>query len=126
MNVFCVGLVLMSATVFGWTLNTGTYELSGGNSSRNGTGYQGEVIIAPQGQNYSVIWKVVSRQAQIGVGILKDDILSVSFVDTDNPAFWGVASYRVGPWGELEGTWTSNDGTTQKPEILIWKNSFTY
>ncbi len=114
------------SSVFAWTLKTGTYDLSGGNSSWLGSGYQGEVVIAPQGDNYQVIWRIGSRQAQIGVGILKDDILSVAFVDASNPAFWGVVSYRVGPWGELEGVWTSSEGVTQKPEYLVWKNSFIY
>lgn len=125
MKSLFVLFLAVTTSVFGWTLKTGTYELSGGNSWY-GSGYTGEVVIAPQGENYSVIWRVGAKQAQIGIGILQDDILSVSFVDASNPSFWGVASYRVGPWGELEGTWASSEGFSQKPEILVWKNSFIY
>ena len=116
----------MASGVHAWTLKTGTYHLSGGNSEWGGSGYQGEVVIAPQGDNYSVTWYVGSKQTQAGVGILQDDILSVAFVDFSNPNFWGVASYRIGPWGELEGRWTSHEGRTQKPEHLIWKNHSLY
>ena len=122
---FLIAMLLVSST-YAWTLKTGTYDLSGGNSSWSGTGYHGEVIIAPQGDNYSVIWRVGSKQTQVGVGILQDDILSVAFTDLSNPSFWGVASYRVGPWGELEGRWTSYTDVSHKPEHLVWKNHFTY
>ncbi len=115
----------LTSGAYAWTLKTGTYDLSGGNSSW-GSGYEGEVVIAPQGDNYSVIWRIGSRQAQIGVGILRDDIFSVAFVDASNPSFWGVASYRVNVWGDLEGRWTESDGTISKSEILTWKNYFTY
>lgn len=111
---------------YAWTLKTGTYDLSGGNGNWGGTGYHGEVVIAPQGDNYSVIWRVGSKQTQVGIGILQDDILSIAFTDLSNPSFWGVAAYRVGPWGELEGKWSSYDAVTYKPEHLIWKNHYTY
>jgi hypothetical protein len=109
---------------YAWTLQTGTYDLSGGNTSWSG--YRGEVVIAPQGENYSVVWRVGTKQAQIGIGILQDDILSVAFTDLSNNSFWGVASYRVRPFGSLEGVWTSADGTVQKPEYLSWKNYSIY
>jgi hypothetical protein len=111
---------------YAWTLKTGTYDLSGGNNNWGNSGYHGEVVIAPQGENYSVIWRIGSKQTQIGVGVLQGDVLSVAFTDVANPSFWGVASYRVNAWGELEGKWTSYDGLTSKPEHLLWKNYFTY
>jgi hypothetical protein len=124
--IFLVALFMgLVNGAYAWTLKTGTYDLSGGNSSW-GSSYQGEVIIEPQGNNYRVIWLVGTRQTQVGVGILQDDILSVAFTDVSNSTFWGVASYRVGPFGELEGRWTSVDGQTQKPEYLAWKSYSTY
>lgn len=121
-----LAMLFLSTGAYAWTLKTGTYDLSGGNSTWGGTGYQGEVIIAPQGDNYSVIWRVGSRQTQLGIGILQDDVLSVAFTDLSNSTFWGVASYRVGPWGELEGKWSSYDGQSQKLERLVWKTYSTY
>lgn len=124
--LFLMALFLsLTSSIYAWTLKTGTYDLSGGNNTGGG-GYRGEVIIAPQGDNYKVIWMIGSKQAQVGVGILHNDILSVAFTDVGNPSFWGIASYRVGPWGELEGKWTASDGVTSKPEYLVWKNYYTY
>ena len=111
---------------YAWTLKTGTYDLSGGNNTWGGGGYLGEVVIAPQGDNYSIIWRIGTKQAQVGIGILQDDVLSVAFTDLSNNTFWGVASYRVRPFGDLEGRWSSYDGQTHKSENLTWKNHSTY
>lgn len=119
-------LLLLASSVHAWTLRTGTYQLSGGNSNWSGNSYQGEVIIAPQGDNYSVTWVINGNQAQVGIGILQDDVLSVAFTDLSRSNFWGVASYRVRPFGDLEGKWTSFDGTVQKPEHLSHKSYSTY
>lgn len=118
--------LLLISSAHAWNLKTGTYALSGGNSSWGGGTYQGEVVIAPQGENYSVIWRIGNRQAQIGIGILQDDVLSVAFTDVSNPAFWGVASFHVKAFGEIEGRWTGYDGTSTKPEYLVWKSYSTY
>lgn len=113
----------LTQSVYAWTLKTGTYELRG--ESRGWNGYKGEVIIAPHGDVYTVVWLIGSKQAQIGVGILKNDILSVAFSDLTQNAFWGVASYKVGPWGDLEGTWVDYTGSSQKSEYLAWKSYST-
>lgn len=124
-NIFTILAVFcFIGSAHAYYLRTGTYQLSGGNSQW-GSSYQGEVIIAPQGENYKVTWFIGSQQCQVGVGILQDDVLSVAFNDiTKN--FWGIASYRVKFGGELEGKWTSFDGQTQKPEYLVWKSYSTY
>lgn len=116
---------VLYASLFSWTLRPGTYVLNGGNGHWFSKGYRGEVIITPQGENYRVTWLIGSRRAQVGIGILQEDILSVSFVDLKKPFFWGVATFCLGPWGELEGKWTSHDGITQKSEYLVWKNGNT-
>jgi hypothetical protein len=101
-------------------LRIGTYQLSGGNSKWDGGGYQGEVTIYPQGENYRVVWRIGSSQSQAGVGILYNDILSVAYCDSSNTA-WGVVSFRLVADGELQGRWTGFNGTSQKPEYLVWK-----
>lgn len=126
-KMFLVLMLVLINGVFAWTLKTGTYDLSGGNDGWGNVAYHGEVVIAPAGDNtYSVVWFIDSQQTQVGVGILQDDILSVAFSDLSNNTFWGVASYRVGPWGELEGKWASYNGQGEKAEHLVWKNYSTY
>lgn len=117
---FLVAFMLCTISCFAYpTLWTGTYQLSGGNSKWEGSAYQGTVSIQPQGENYSVIWRVGNSQTQYGIGILYNGILSVAYVDSATRA-WGVVSYRLVSNGELEGRWTTSDGTTQKPEYLVW------
>ncbi len=99
---------------------TGTYALSGGNSKWGSSAYQGEVTIQPQGENFQVVWKIGAKQSQVGIGILYNGILSVSYTDSSS-GDWGVASFRLVSDGELEGRWTSYSGTSQKPEYLVWK-----
>jgi hypothetical protein len=120
-----LAMLFLVTGAYAWTLRTGTYEASGGSSYGSGV-YYGEVVIAPQGDNYSVIWRTGAGQTQVGIGILQDDVLSIGFTDLNNSRFWGVASYRVRPFGELEGRWTASDGQTQKIEYLVWKNHYTY
>ncbi len=121
----CLFVGLMS-TAFSWGLKTGTYDLYGYNSSGVST-YQGEVVIAPQGDNYSVFWRIGSSQAQVGIGILRDweSVLSVAFADLSK-GYWGIASYKVGAFGELEGKWSGANDSYQGTEILKWKSYSTY
>lgn len=103
-------------------LRTGTYDLVGTNSS--GDTYRGQVVIAPQGKNYAVVWLIGSRQAQIGVGIYNswEDLFSVAFADHGR-SYWGVISYKVGSRGELEGKWAASDSRGQGIEKLKWVSS---
>ncbi|MBS0625013.1 MAG: hypothetical protein JSS32_03075 [Verrucomicrobia bacterium] len=117
--------VVCASTAFSWGLKTGTYDLVGYNA--NGSTYYGEVVIAPQGDNYSVTWRVGSNQAQLGVGIHRDwdSVFSVAFADLSKN-FWGVASYKIGVFGELEGAWCGANGSTQGTEILKWRSYSIY
>ena len=121
MKRFLVVFLLCTASVFASPrMRTGTYLLSGGNSKWSGGGYQGEVTIYPQGENYRLVWQIGHQQTQMGVGILYNNILSVAYLDLGTNV-WGVASFRLVGDGEFEGRWTSYDGTIQKPEYLVWK-----
>ena len=125
--IFLMAIFLsFASSSYAWTLKSGTYDVAGGNSDWGGTGYRGEVVIIPQGDTSKVIWRINGQQTQVGIGILQDDVFSVAFTDLSNAAFWGIASYRVGPWGDLEGRWCSFDQATTKPEVLKWRNYNTY
>ncbi len=116
--LFCAG----NCFAFYPRLWMGTYALNGVNNNWGYVSYQGEVTIQPQGENFSVVWRVGSRQTQVGVGILTGDVLSIAFTDLNaSSGFWGVASFRLVADGELEGTWTTIDGLVQSPEYLVWK-----
>jgi len=119
--------LICTALLGAWELKTGdfktgTYELVGTNSS--GDTYRGQVVIAPQGKNYAVVWLIGSRQAQIGVGICNaaEDLFSVAFAD-HGKSYWGVIAYKVDSWGKLEGKWTASDGRGQGRERLKWVSS---
>lgn len=118
----CAFLAFVNTAFASAILRSGVYQLSGGNSSW-GSSYQGDVIILPQGENYSITWRIGTRQTQVGIGILNQDILSVAYFDNLTHA-WGVASYRIIRDGELEGRWTTYESTIQKPEYLIWKSYY--
>ncbi|MDE3045691.1 MAG: hypothetical protein KGJ02_03510 [Verrucomicrobiota bacterium] len=119
-----IASLLFAISAYSYHLPSGTYQLSG-SSSRWSNGYQGEVIIQPQGENYSLRWRIGSSQSQIGIGILNGNVLSVAYLDEATRVF-GVVSYRLVDDGVLEGKWSTIDGTTQKPEFLAWKNYFTF
>lgn len=122
---FLLTSLLFASFAHAYQLRSGTYQMSGGNGGWLDSSYHGEVIIQPQGDNYSLRWKIGMSQSQVGVGILHRDILSVAYLDQATGIF-GVASYRLITDGELEGIWSSFNGTSQKPEYLVWKSYFTY
>lgn len=104
------------------SLTPGTYQMIGSNPNSNIINYRGKVIIKPCGSNYSLIWIIGSNQVQTGVGILKDNILSVAFYD---PAknLTGVVSFVVKENGQLDGTWASYNSSSFGRELLTYENS---
>lgn len=105
-------------------MKVGTYELIGSNDESDVTHYRGKVIIAQQGTNYSLLWKIGSNQVQVGVGMLHDDLLSVAYFDVMHQA-GGVVSYHCISEDEIEGKWASLQGTSYGRESLIWKSEET-
>jgi hypothetical protein len=104
-------------------LRTGTYELWGSNHPTGDFNYKGEVYIAPQGDNYALIWKIGSSNVQAGVGILRKDILSVAYHDLSQNTH-GVMCFCQISDSVLEGHWTGFQGTTYGREYLVWKTSY--
>lgn len=123
--LFCLFLGIANIT-FAWGLSTGTYELSG--KTADGSPYSGEVVIKRQGQNYRLEWMTGGHSTQVGIGIFDswESVLSVAFTDVSNPRAWGVATYKVDIFGDLEGKWTTNDSFSQGSDKLKWKSSYTY
>lgn len=99
----------------------GVYIAIGADS--DGDEYQRAVEIERQGERYLVTWvsarrigaALVLEPTWIGVGIVTDGILSVSFV-ADRAM--GVMVYRFGPNGQLLGRWTLEDDDVVCSETL--------
>ena len=113
MVLFCGELAAAAA------IKTGSYALTGSNP--DGTShYYGEVIISPQGSNYNLQWKIGRNQAQTGVGIVSDNILSVAYQDNSGRDL-GVVAFQIIDEGHLQGKWASMSAKTQGQETLQWK-----
>ena len=99
----------------------GVYIANGADSA--GHAYQRAVEIERDGDRYLVTWvsarligaALVLEPTWIGVGIVTDDILSVSFV-ADHAM--GIIVYRFGPNGQLTGRWTLEDDDVICSETL--------
>jgi len=99
----------MPSTLFAERAFEGVYIASGRDSA--GNAYQRAVEIERYGDRFVVTWvsarlvgeALVLEPTWIGVGIVTDDILSVSFVAD---YAMGIMVYRFGPNGQLAGRWT--------------------
>lgn len=104
------------------TIKAGTYKMTGSSNFASGNiSYQGEVIISPQGDTYSLFWVIGNYQAQIGTGILNGNVLSVVYYDVDKDLS-GVVSYKILSEDHLEGKWCPIHSTGLGKETLIWKD----
>jgi len=99
----------MPSPLFAERVFEGVYIASGKDSA--GNEYQRAVEIERHGDRFVVTWvsarligeALVLEPTWIGVGIVTDDILSVSFVAD---YAMGIMVYRFGPNGQLAGRWT--------------------
>jgi hypothetical protein len=99
----------MPSPLFAERVFEGIYIASGKDSA--GNEYQRAVEIERHGDRFIVTWvsarligeALVLEPTWIGVGIVTDDILSVSFVGEDA---MGIMVYRFGPNGQVAGRWT--------------------
>lgn len=96
---------------FAATLSPGIYTLIGSGAGQAGN-YSGTVTIMRRETTsniYDLVWRITSGQAQLGVGILTDGILSVSYYEAPDGSLTdvGVVSYKVVDSSHLEGEWTS-------------------
>lgn len=103
-------------------LLTGVYSLEGSNPHSDHINYRGEVEIQKRGSNYMLIWKIGRQQTQVGIGILKDHILSVAFYDLSGNGTGAVSYFLIEP-GKLEGSWAIYGSENFGKEYLTLKRS---
>lgn len=92
----------------------GSYHAEGENP--DGGEYEADVTITQQGDVYVVEWSTDGEVFSAGVGILKNDTLSVGFA-FESGAF-GVVVYEVQDDGSLEGEWVLTGTEDLMPETL--------
>ncbi len=88
-------------------ISLGVYKLSGTNPDGIKK-YDGKIVIEREGTNYRVTWFIgrTHSQAQTGVGILTNDVLSIGYMDASGKDF-GVVSLKVVNNKLLKGKWSS-------------------
>jgi hypothetical protein len=100
-------------------LQTGLYKLKGSNPGGE-KDYIGQIVIQKEGSNYRVTWLIGPKknQAQTGIGILENGVLSIGYMDASGADF-GVVSMNVIQKGLLRGHWASifSRGTQGKEEF---------
>ena len=92
----------------------GNYTIAKG-ANANGSRYGGTVVISKSGNSYQLNWLLADSGEQYsGVGILRDNILSVGWGSGNSV---GVVSYKV-EGDTLNGTWTIAPGGRLGIEVL--------
>lgn len=81
------------------TTLVGTYEVTGRNFEDSP--YTGNLTITSGGAAYQFAWETTAGQF-VGTGILNDPFLSVVYGEPDR---CGLATYRIGTDGSLDGQW---------------------
>lgn len=94
----------------------GVYRIVGSTvPGAGGRGYAGTVTITPNGDTFTVAWKLASGESYNGVGVRHGDLLVVGWgVNQDSV---GVVSYRAQD-GALRGVWAIPGGRRLGAETL--------
>lgn len=111
LRVGVIGLLLAAATPA--MAIEGFYTVEGRNPGAP-QGYKGEAQIKQTGRTYTVVWKI-GEGAQIGTGVLVDNVLSIVFT-APGPARPGLAVYTVTNDKITSGIWTSLGSQTVAEE----------
>jgi hypothetical protein len=80
---------------------SGVYRCEGTNP--DGKPYRGTVEIVKNDQTYRVKWTMGQRGASFGIGVVRGDMLAVSYYTSGN---LGVVVYRIAKGPQLIGEWT--------------------
>jgi hypothetical protein len=99
----------------------GVYKLKGVNPDGIKK-YDGRVVIEKEGNNYRVTWFIGEQkaQSQTGIGLLKDKVLSIGYMDHSGQDF-GAVSLKVVSDKNLRGHWASmfSKGTFGEEEMTF-------
>jgi hypothetical protein len=93
----------------------GAYKIVASTTPGGGKGYAGTVTITPNGETYTVRWKLASGESYNGVGIRQGDLLAVG---------WGINQDSVGvvhytqQGTALQGVWAIPGGKRLGSELL--------
>ncbi|MFZ2522493.1 MAG: hypothetical protein WAX44_03230 [Minisyncoccia bacterium] len=103
---------------------TGYYKTLGQNP--DGKEYEGLVHIRQDGQAHVITWAPSAESQQVGIGILKSNVLSVSFSNLTSKGIGlgGVISYSLDPSGKLIGEWT-DFGKKLEDSYRVYKEVLT-
>jgi hypothetical protein len=103
-------------------LKEGLYALEGYNTGSASVNYLGSIRIAKTGEVYRLEW-IIGTQEQQGVGLLRGDVLSVSYVDTTGESLSdvGVVTYNI-QGDTLTGEWASFFSDRTGKEVLTYKS----
>jgi len=82
----------------------GTYDSEG--TDIDGRRYRGTVVIAKHGDVYYLQWRLASRPSALGIGIVTNDMLAVSYYGRS----LGVALYEI-DGSRLVGRWAESGST---------------
>jgi hypothetical protein len=92
----------------------GVYRCEGTNP--DGSRYRGVVEIRKEADTYRVSWTMSQRASALGIGILRGDVLAVSYFTGES---LGVVAYRMEKGGQLIGEWAVlGAGGLTRPETL--------
>lgn len=102
-----IALLFSSMAIAEPPIRFGVYKLKGTNPDGMKK-YDGRLVIQKEGANYRLTWFIGPKlgQAQTGVGILNDKVLSVGYMDLSGGDF-GVVSMKVISNKKLKGEWAS-------------------
>lgn len=100
-------------------IQPGMYALTGKNPGGDKK-YDGKIIVQKEGSNYRISWFIGANrsQAQTGIGILENGVLSIGYADASGMDL-GVVSMRVLNNKHLKGKWASlfSNGTFGEEEF---------
>jgi hypothetical protein len=92
----------------------GVYRCEGTNP--DGSQYRGVVEIEKDADTYRVRWTMSQRATALGIGIMRDDVLAVSYFTGES---LGVVAYHREKGGQLIGEWAVlGAGGRLRPETL--------
>jgi hypothetical protein len=109
MVISIIVLLLATTVLAAGRAFSGSYAVNGTNPGAGA--YQGVLTITARGGVYDVVWTIGKAQ-YVGVGVVVNDTLAVSYTGAADRSWTGVAAYRQRADGSLDGRWAILGGST--------------